>query len=60
MAKKQKRMRRVLTEEKLDDTGVRIVHLENHWNFQLKRLECQRLVQERQHKCWSLDPIKEQ
>jgi hypothetical protein len=31
--KKQKHMRWVFTEEKLDDTGARSEHiLENHWN----------------------------
>jgi hypothetical protein len=50
--KKQKQKRRVLTEEKLDGIGARFQHnLENHRHVYIKRLECQRLVQERQQNC---------
>jgi hypothetical protein len=59
--RKMKHKRWVLTEEKLDDIWARLnIHLENHWNVYLKRLEYQSLVQERQHNCWSLDPIEQQ
>jgi hypothetical protein len=61
MDKKQKHKRRVLAEEKSDDIKARFEHnLENCWNVYLKRLECQSLQQERQHNCWSLDPIQQQ
>jgi hypothetical protein len=55
--KKQKHKRRVLT-AKLDNIGVDLnIHIENHRNVSLKRLECQSLVQERQHNCGS-HPVK--
>jgi hypothetical protein len=56
--KKQKHQCWVLTEGKLDDIGARLEHTpRNHWNIWLKRLECQSLVQEQQHNCWS-HPVK--
>jgi hypothetical protein len=52
-------MRRVLA-EKLDDIVARLEHIPRK---SLKRLaqevEYQSLVQQGQHNCWSLDPIKQ-
>jgi hypothetical protein len=51
----------MLTEEKLDDTGAR---LEQTPKKSLKHLAQESgvlsLVQEGQHNCWSLDPVKQQ
>jgi hypothetical protein len=55
--KKQNLKRRVLPEEDLVDIDLN-VHLENHWNVSLRRMECQSLAQEEQHKCWSLGDMK--
>jgi hypothetical protein len=59
--KKQQHKRWVLTEEKFDDIGVRLEHTHRK---SLKHLAqdtgvSESLVQERQHDCWSLDPMKQ-
>jgi hypothetical protein len=60
---KQKYKRQVLTEERLDDNTSQTwnIHVKKkHGNVCLKILECQSLVQEGQHNCLSLDPMKQQ
>jgi hypothetical protein len=59
--KEQKHKCRVLTEEKLGDIGARLVHTpRKSVKCLAQRPECQSLVQEWQHNCRSLDPIKQQ
>jgi transposase len=59
--KKQKHKRRALAKEKLDDIGARLEHTPRKSLKCLAQVtECQSLVQEGQHDCCSLDPVKQQ
>jgi hypothetical protein len=59
--KKEKHKRLVLTEEKLDDVGVRLQHTPRK---SLKRLAQETGVSKSgargEHNCWNLDPVKQQ
>jgi hypothetical protein len=61
MEKKQKKNKHRILTENLYDIGPSLEHTpRKSLKHLVQETGCQSLVQEQQHNCWSLDPIKQQ